>query len=128
METSILLAKLIGTTLLFFGLFILTGVERMRRIGRAFLDSEALMFMSGAITLPVGLAIVITHNVWVADWQVLITIIGWIAVFAGIARMTMSRAMMSFGERMLERPAMIAAPAVIMVLVGGYLAWRGFLA
>ncbi len=127
METSLLLAKLIGTTMLIFGLHVVIGVESMRRVGREFLDSEALIFISGIITLPVGLAIVITHNVWTADWRVLITLFGWIAVVAGVARLTLSRQIMSLGEKMLESRAMIMVPGAVMALVGGYLAWRGFL-
>ena len=82
METSVLLATLVGPMMLVLGLFVTFNPARIRRIGREFLDSEALIFLSGVITLPVGLAIVVTHNVWAADWRGLITLIGWIAIFA----------------------------------------------
>ena len=111
METSVLLAKLVGPMMLVMGLFVTFNPARIRRIGREFLDSDALIFLSGVITLPVGLAIVVTHNVWAADWRALITLIGWIAIFAGIARMTLPAAMKRIGEAMLEKPFMIAAPA-----------------
>ena len=71
MEASIFLAKLIGPMLLLMGLFVVVQRDRMRRIGREFLDSEALIFISGVITLPAGLVIVITHNVWEPNWRVL---------------------------------------------------------
>lgn len=129
METSLLLAKLIGPTMLVFGLFVLIRREQMQQIGREFLDSEALLFMSGVITLPVGLAIVVTHNVWVADWRVLITLFGWIAIIAGIARISLPDMLQSAGRTMLEKPTMlIAVPGVVMVLVGAWLAWHGYFA
>lgn len=31
----------------------------------------------GVFTLPLGLLIVLTHNVWIADWAVIVTIMGW---------------------------------------------------
>ena len=127
METSILLAKLVGPVMLVMGLFVTLNPARMRRIGREFLDSEALIFISGIITLPVGPAIVVTHNVWAADWRALITLIGWIAVLAGLARIALPAAMKSFGEVMLEKPAMIAAPGALMAIIGGYLSWQGYL-
>jgi len=37
----------------------------------------------------VGLAIVVTHNVWTPDWRCLITLIGWIFVFAGLTRIAL---------------------------------------
>lgn len=132
METSILLAKLVGPMMLVLvlvlGLFVTFNPARMRRIGREFLDSDALIFISGVITLPVGLAIVVTHNVWAADWRTLITLIGWVAVIAGAARLALPDAMKRFGEAMLEKPIVIAAPGALMAIIGGYLSWQGYLA
>ena len=128
MESSILLAKLVGPMMLVLGLFVTFRPERMARIGREFLDSEALIFISGVITLPVGLAIVVTHNIWTADWRGLITLIGWIFVLAGLARIALPDAMKSVGERMLEKPVLIAAPGALMAIIGAYLAWQGYLA
>jgi hypothetical protein len=127
METSILLAKLVGPMLLVLGLFVTFNPARIRRIGREILDSEALIFISGVITLPVGLAIVATHNIWAADWRVLLTLIGWIAILAGLARITLPAPLKRFGEAMLEKPALITAPAVLMAVMGAYLSWQGYL-
>ena len=87
MQTSIFIARLIGRVLAIMGLVVLVNPERVRQMGREFLEGEALIFLSGVITLPLGLAIVNTHNVWEVGWPVIITIFGWLAVFAGIARL-----------------------------------------
>ena len=55
-----------------------------------FLESHALIFLAGLITLPAGLAIVLTHNVWTADWRVVITILGWLCVIGGIIRIAVA--------------------------------------
>ena len=128
MDTSLFLAKLMGPMLLLMGLFVTIQPGRMARIGQEFLESDALLFMSGIIALPVGLAIVITHNVWVADWRVLITLFGWIAILAGIARILMPDAMRSVGRSMTENTVLIAVPGVLMALLGAYLAYQGFAA
>lgn len=127
MDTSIFLAKLIGPMMLVMGLFVVFHPERIRRVGREFLDSEALIFMSGVITLPVGLAIVIAHNVWEANWRALITLIGWIAVVAGIARLALPDAIRTLGEAMLEKTFMTAVPGALMVVIGVYLSYHGYL-
>ena len=36
--------------------------------------------------MSAGLAIVLTHSVWVASWPVLITILGWLMTIGGAAR------------------------------------------
>ena len=127
METSILLAKLMGPMLLVMGIFVAFNPAQMRRIGREFLDSDALIFLSGVITLPIGLAIVVTHNVWVGDWPVVITLFGWIAIFAGIARIALPVPLKRIGEAMLEKTSLTTIPGALMAMLGGYLAMQGYL-
>ena len=87
MTTSIFLAKLIGPFALALGLALVVQGRAFRAFANEFLASPALIFLSGLITLPAGLAIVLTHNVWTADWRVVITIVGWLAVVTGAIRM-----------------------------------------
>src|ERR1043165_9006448 len=83
MATSIFLAKLIGPVCLVIGLALLIDRAAFRTLANEFLASPALMFLSGVITMPAGLAIVLTHNVWAGDWRILITILGWLALLRG---------------------------------------------
>jgi hypothetical protein len=128
MDTSVFLARLIGPVLLVIGLQVALRPDRMRRIGETFLASEALIFLSGILTLPTGLAIVIVHNVWEADWRVVITLFGWLAIIAGIARIWQPAALMSLGRNMLARPFGMVVPGGLMALLGAFLSFRGYLA
>ena len=128
MNASIFLAKMIGPMMLVMGLTVLVHSQRTRRMAKEFLESESLIFLSGVITLPVGLAIVITHNVWVANWPVIITLFGWIAVAAGVARMTLPGAMKVVGKQMIEKTTLIAIPGTVMVVLGLYLSYQGYFA
>ena len=46
-----------------------------------------LIFVSGILLFVAGLAIVRVHNRWTNGWPVLVTVLGWLAVFSGLARM-----------------------------------------
>ena len=127
MQTSIFLAKLMGPMLFAMGLFVVLHRERMRRVAREFLDSEALIFLSGVITLPVGIAIVISHNVWEANWRVLITLFGWIAILAGIARLAFPDLMKMVGNTMLEKGYFTTLPGAVMAVLGAFLSYQGYL-
>lgn len=126
MESSIFLAKLIGPVFLTMGISVVANPPRIKRMAREILDSDAFIFMSGMLTLPAGLAIVITHNIWVAGWPVLITILGWIAIFAGITRVLMPAGLKSIGQAMIEKTALITVPGIVMVLLGAYLSYQGY--
>ncbi len=128
MQTSIFLAKLMGPVLLVMGLAVLIHPERFRRMAREFLAGEALIFLSGVITLPVGLAIVNTHNVWLLGWPVILTIFGWLMVFAGVARMTLPGTMKTLGSVMLDRMFIFAIPGALMLALGAYVSYQGYFA
>jgi len=86
MSTSVFLAKLLGPFFAVVGISVLMNADAFRAIVKELLKSPSLIFLTGLITLPAGIAIVLTHNVWVADWPVLVTLIGWLGVISGIAR------------------------------------------
>jgi FtsH-binding integral membrane protein len=46
-----------------------------------------VIYLNGTLLLIAGVAIVRNHNLWVRDWRVIITVMGWFAVFFGLARM-----------------------------------------
>ena len=128
MQTSIFLAKLMGPMLLAMGLASLIHPQKMRHMAREFLDGEALIFMSGVIALPVGLAIVNSHNVWLIGWPVIITFFGWMIVCAGIARMMLPGAMKTIGGAMIEKTAYLAVPGALVAALGAYISYQGYFA
>src|SRR6185437_6563810 len=86
MQTSIFLARLIGPVMTLVGVSLLVNETAFRKMAQDFLRSPSLMFFSGMILMPAGLAIVLTHNMWVLDWRLIITLLGWIAVISGAMR------------------------------------------
>ncbi len=126
MQTSLFIAKLIGPLLAVMGFVVLAQPERVRQMADEFLESHALIFLSGVITLPVGLAIVNTHNVWEADWPVLITIFGWLAVLAGVARLAFPEIMKTMGRTMNENATVLRIPGILMLALGAYLSYQGY--
>ena len=126
MGTSIFLAKLIGPVCLVIGLALLINGAAFRTLAGEFLDSPALMFLSGVITLPAGLAIVLTHNVWAADWRILITILGWLAVVGGLIRLLAPQRAVAVGRTMLANPSTLHISTGVYLLIGALLCFFGY--
>ena len=126
MATSIFLARLIGPFALALGLAVLIHGVGFRTIATEFLASPALIFLSGLITLPAGLAIVLTHNVWTADWRVVITLIGWLAVITGAIRILAPQAAAAKGRTIIAHPAMPRIAAAIWLVIGALLCFFGY--
>ena len=127
MQTSIFLAKLIGPVALLMGLVILLDPTRVRTMAREVLQGEAFIFLSGIITLPIGLALVNTHNIWTSDWRVLITLFGWMAVAAGVARLAFGGQLRTVGAAMVDNKMALAVPGVFMALLGAWLSYVAYL-
>ncbi len=127
MDTSLFLAKLIGPVFFLIGASITINPGAFKRIGQEFIESEALIFLSGILTLPIGLAIVITHNIWEPDWRIIITCFGWIAILAGIARLTLTATLKNIGQVMLNKAILISIPGLLFGILGAYLSYIGYL-
>ena len=125
MQTSILIAKLIGPVLLVGGLANVINPKAFQEIGREFLSSGALIFIAGFLALLGGLAIVNTHNLW-SGWPVVITILGWLSILAGILRMAFPTLTRSIGEAMLARDALLRVASGVWVLLGAFITYMGY--
>lgn len=85
MEISILLAKIMGPTL------ILLSISEYRNISIWSDVHPTLVYLNGLIWFIAGLVISVFHPVWVG-WVMVITILGWILMALGVFRMLFPRA------------------------------------
>lgn len=127
MDTSLFLARLIGPVLVVLAVGLVAFQDSWRAMAKEFIASRPLMFMSGFLTLLGGLAIVNTHNVW-HGWPVIITILGWLAVVGGIARMLCPQTVIGVGERMLGSKTYLTVAGIVEGLIGLWLCYVGYIA
>jgi hypothetical protein len=85
-----------------------------------------MMFLSGIIIMPAGLAIVLTHNLWAADWRVLITIFGWLNVVGGAIRLAGPPFLANAGRAMLKQSYFTLVAAGIWVTIGLLFCFFGY--
>ena len=127
MTTSIFLAKLIGPLALALGLGILFNRDAVRAVMDEFTRNRAIMFLAGMISFPAGLAVVLVHNVWVADWPVIITVMGWLTTITGAFRLVAPDATIRFGRRAYETPNGVLFGGISWVVLGVILTFFGYL-
>ncbi len=128
MDTSLLLARLIGPLLVVLAIGLITRQDAWRTMASDFVANRPLLFLSGFLTLLGGLAVVNTHNVWEGGWPVIITIFGWLAVIGGTARMLFPETVVGISARMLKEKTWLTAAGAIEGLLGLWLIYVGYLA
>jgi hypothetical protein len=58
--------------------------KALHDVKRLIVENRAFGLTYGYLSLFLGLASVLLHNVWALNWHVLITIFGWLALIKGI--------------------------------------------
>src|SRR5262245_22830986 len=86
MTTSIFLARLIGPVFVLVGIGMFANRAAYQAMAHEIVASAPLIYISGVLAFVAGLAIVLNHNVWAADWRIIITLIGWLALLRGAMR------------------------------------------
>src|ERR1700738_2160012 len=115
MSASLFLARLIGPVMLVVGLAVFANQRGFREMSEESLASRALMFLSGLLIMPVGLAIVLTHNVWTPAWGVSLTLFGWSSAIGGALRLFGPPFVVRVGHAVLNQPHFTSIAAAIWV-------------
>ncbi len=127
MERSNFLAKLIGPLFIAGGAGMIFNNVVYRAMFERALHDHMLIYLSGVVALPVGLAIVATHNDWKWHWPLIITLIGWLAITGGIVRMVAPQLIEQIGLSVLSYPNFFVVDGGIAVLLGVLLSYFGYL-
>jgi glucose uptake protein GlcU len=121
MDVTIFFARFLGGFFLIFGiLFIVT-----RQLGKTIemTDDKAFVISTGYITLLMGLVTVILHNVWVPDWRVVITLLGWFTLIKGIMKVGFPEHIHKQAQRFRKKQAL---STVVLMLLGAWLILMSF--
>lgn len=127
MDTALLVAKLVGPIYLLVFLTVLTQPKFLPDMCKDFGKSPSAMYMGSLMALIIGLLIVNYHNVWVKDWTVLVTIIGWLALLKGVVIMLAPKHM----EKIMEKscsPDMRWVVLALTLVLGGFFTYMGYMA
>lgn len=126
MEISLFLAQFWGWLLVIVCLiFLIKRKVLLEELFQLTRDRSFTLF-SGYIALVIGLITVILHNVWVADWRIVITIFGWISLTKGVVRIGFPEAIQKLVPAFRDKPLLAQVLLVIAIFLGGWLIWVSY--
>jgi hypothetical protein len=125
METSIFLAQAFGIYLVIMSLFLILEYKTLRPLVDEFASSPALILLSGFISLILGILLILSHNVWVMGWPVVITILSWLVFIQGIARLFFTHKLIPF-IRFSNNRRFYLIVGIVTLLIGLFLLYHGF--
>ncbi|MFD2724671.1 hypothetical protein [Hyunsoonleella rubra] len=84
MDSSIFLAKFWGWYLIIFFIVLTFNPKRIKQIFND-LHDEKFLILASFMAIIIGLLNISFHNIWEANWKLLITLIGWASLFLGLS-------------------------------------------
>ncbi len=122
MELTEFLAKFWGSLFMLLG-GLSAAAKFLKRV-ISYTEDRTITIATGYITMLLGLATVVAHNVWVWDWPLAITLLGWITLLKGIEKV-------GFPDRVNKKAQMFQGQSVlwgvVIFLIGLFLFWVGLM-
>lgn len=126
MENSILLARFIGPFIILIAISVIFNSKLYTQIMDGFFKNPGLAYITGLITFVAGLAVVLSHNIWVMDWRVIITLFGWSALIKGAWLVISPAVSARITDAFVKNIKLLVIPWIIMLALGIFLTAKGY--
>lgn len=125
MTTTLLLAKAFGIYLLILSIAMMWHKDRFLAALHDMVNSPSVSLISAIFTMIIGILLILSHNVWVSSWPVVITVLCWAVFIKGTIRVLFP----AFDKMAVDAVSgnkILCVASVIMLLVGLWLIYQGF--
>jgi hypothetical protein len=123
---TIYLSRLIGLFLLIAGLDMFVRHADFANTIMLMVKDVPLMYVTGLIALTVGLAVVLTHNIWSGLPAIVVTLIGWMSLLKGVFLLFLSSGWVASIAGTWDYPGIGIIYGCVFVILGAYLTYAGF--
>ena len=128
MDTSIFIAKILGPCCLVVAAGIMFNREFYNKVMEDYCKNASLVLFGGMIALVIGIVVVLSHNVWVAAWPVIITIYGWGGIVKGVWLIVFPDTVPKFMQLYQKNRVLITIHSLLVLVIGAALTFFGYIA
>lgn len=126
MEASVFFAKLLGPYCIIVGIGVLFNLKTYQKVMEDFSRNTALVYLGGVMALFFGLLVVLLHNVWTANWAVIITVFGWLGIIKGAWLIILPNKVGQLAEAYRKRDFLLKVHLAVVIGIGVYLTLMGY--
>jgi hypothetical protein len=123
---SRLIAGFIGPLLAGIGVAMLVNRSLFPAMIGELARNHGLIFLSGILSLLAGIAIVRVHNVWSGGWRVIVTVLGWLAIAGGLARMWAPQLAAPIAGTFAADTTGLLIGGMVVLAVGAFLSYKAY--
>jgi hypothetical protein len=120
------MARIVGPFLLILGAAVALRAQTMPLLAPALMQDAPLVFVTGIVTLAIGLVMIAAHNGWNSLAAIAISILGWLTAVRGAVLLVAPDIATTIAGNALQSPTPAFAAGVIMSLIGVWLTFVGW--
>ncbi len=110
-----------------FGVGIILDKQILKKMLEEYIGNTAITFVSALLAILMGYLLIISHNIWEANFTVIITIIGWIAFFKGILLLIVPKFFLWMAKYLIKNKIILNIVPIIIIILGIFCLAVGFL-
>jgi len=126
MGNSFFLARIIGWFFIIVAVGMTFNSKTYQKIMEDFSKNTALVYLGGIFSLLIGFLMVSAHNIWRADWTLIITIFGWLGFIKGVWLMLLPNTVARITAFYQRRTFLLAIYPILMLVLGIFLVFKGY--
>lgn len=126
MGNSKAIAGYIGPTLMAAGAMVLVDGKVFDEMLVEAYRNPLTVVLSGFVIFVAGIAIVRAHHQWVKGWPVLVTLIGWLAIIGGLARILFPIELINFAAHVTDIHGILPTAGFVLLVLGGFLSFQAY--
>ncbi len=126
MGISVFFARLLGPYCIIVAAGILFNLKTYQKVMEDFCKNFALLYLGGILALLFGFLVVLFHNVWAANWTVIITIFGWLGLIKGAWLIILPNTAAKLTEAYKKNTAILVVHLFIVAAIGIFLTVMGY--
>ncbi len=127
MDLSLFVAQVAAIVYLSVGVGMLLDKKYYAKLLEGIMKDTTAMYIGGFMALIAGFTLVTFHNEWVKSWEVLVTIIGWIALIKGVMLLAFPSTLVGMTKSWVNAKN-LKTFSVIVIALGLVFGYFGFIA
>jgi hypothetical protein len=122
---SFVFAKILGIYFLAIGLAFFINTDRLKNIYAQVRKDENFLLMGGMMAILLGAVIISLHNIWVFNWPVIITLVGWWSLIKGFALFANPKFITLFSFIENRSTIFYKVTSAVYIVIGLFLLYQG---
>jgi len=124
---TLLFARMLGPFLIITAATAIARASEMSSLLAQFEASSLWSWVGGAFILVVGLFIVAAHQSWHGATAITVSVLGWLITLRGLLLLSFPGVFVSMANGMVGALGWWIAICIVLVLIGGYLTYAGWI-